>query len=134
MAHVYLIQSGIFVKIGVTTSVARRLAGLETGNPSKLKVLAIYAFENARVVEKALHQKFALSHYRGEWFELGFDTIYEFHRACDALDGKLIEGDPSYYFYGIVQEGIDEKRVEYQVCVADGCVKAVKTFRTYDRR
>ena len=58
MQYLYLIKCQQYYKIGVANDVESRLAQLSTGNPFPLEVEIVYLFDNAEVVERALHQKF----------------------------------------------------------------------------
>jgi hypothetical protein len=68
---VYFIQAGGRggpIKIGRARDVFQRLNQLQTGSPEELEILAVLA--GAAVdLEKHLHQRFANSHLRGEWFK-----------------------------------------------------------------
>lgn len=55
------------VKIGRAVNVAKRLNAIQTGNPEKLMILAS-AIEGDIINEKSLHEKYAGSRIRGEWF------------------------------------------------------------------
>lgn len=87
MQYLYLIQCQQYFKIGVANDVESRLAQLSTGNPYTLKVLAVYGYDNAEFVERAVHQRFALKRTRGEWFELSSDEINIFRNVCESLGG-----------------------------------------------
>lgn len=63
---VYVVGFGPYVKIGITTNVDIRLAGLQTPEPVKLYAL----LEGWAKEEKALHQRFAEYRLQGEWFLL----------------------------------------------------------------
>jgi hypothetical protein len=59
------------VKIGVATSVVRRLERLQSGNHITLSALwQSTALEDAFAVEAALHERFAEYRIRGEWFQI----------------------------------------------------------------
>ncbi len=65
---VYLVKAGKYAKIGKTTlnSLDERISALQTGNPQKLKLLAV--IEGYSEVEEALHAKYSEFKVRGEWF------------------------------------------------------------------
>lgn len=65
---VYFVQSehGGEIKIGRADDVARRLAGLQTGRPDKLVLLA--AAQGTLQQERELHERFAAFRVKGEWF------------------------------------------------------------------
>ena len=58
------------IKVGFTTSsVALRLAQLQTGSDSELRLLGVVVSNESRgLTEGRLHLEFAEWHYRGEWF------------------------------------------------------------------
>lgn len=89
MQYLYLIKCQQFYKIGIANDVQSRLAQLSTGNPHELKVLAFYGYENAELVERVIHQKFANKRVRGEWFELDLSDIANFQNICQMLDGYI---------------------------------------------
>lgn len=95
MQYVYLIQCQKYHKIGIANDVENRLAQLSTGNPYPLTVVYSFGFQNAEVVEKALHQKFEKRWERGEWFSLIPPEIEEFNKICEMLGGISASFDSS---------------------------------------
>jgi hypothetical protein len=87
MQLLYLIECQGYFKIGVAYDVQRRLAELATGNPFELNVRAVYGYNNAQVVEAALHQKFSAGWKRGEWFSMNDQDLQDFHMLCQGLGG-----------------------------------------------
>jgi len=87
MQYLYLIKCQQFYKIGIANDVQSRLAQLSTGNPFELEVLAVYGYDNAEIVERALHQAFANNRKRGEWFELDIPELNNFRKICQLLGG-----------------------------------------------
>lgn len=75
--RVYLIQCGPFVKIGIATEVAARLADLQIGNPVELTLIwhswELTKNEAARV-ERRAHRKLASCRVSGEWFRADAET------------------------------------------------------------
>ena len=64
---VYFIQSADGpIKIGSASDVNARLGSLQTGSPEKLTLLG--AIEGGEARERELHQQFAATRLRGEWF------------------------------------------------------------------
>lgn len=87
---VYFIQSGDFVKIGVSSNVKARLQTLQTAHFCKLKILHVIACSNSGFIEKALHQHFEklVTESRNEWFHFEADLkkfIYALPSRQDAL-------------------------------------------------
>lgn len=91
MQSLYLIKCQQYYKIGVAADVESRLAQLSTGNPFPLEVETVYTFDNAEVVERAIHQKLKSKRVRGEWFELSYDDTVEIHQLCLLLGGSAFE-------------------------------------------
>lgn len=65
-ACVYFAQADDRVKIGWSKQVASRIAQLQTGCPSPLKLLGV--IPGARGLERQLHERFAGLRLTGEWF------------------------------------------------------------------
>lgn len=61
-------RSGV-VKIGTTSSLKKRLNGLQTGSAYELKVL--WSFGGDTALEEHLHRRFANKQMVGEWFDFG---------------------------------------------------------------
>lgn len=93
MQTLYLIRCESFniYKIGVAAYATERLADLQTGNPFRLTIEASFWFENAEIVERSLHQKYAGVRRNGEWFVLSEKQVKEFSRICDSLGGQVIK-------------------------------------------
>ena len=90
--YVYLIQatSGE-CKIGLTRSVSKRLAQLQTANPIALNLLHFFPASDARAVEADLHRRFASNHIRNEWYglskeDIAFVCLLGFHQMPTAPD------------------------------------------------
>lgn len=66
---VYFIADGTgHVKIGISNDVPARMAQLQTGNPTRLRLLAVCP--GGEPLERQLHQQFAHVRAEGEWFQL----------------------------------------------------------------
>lgn len=90
MQYLYLLKSDSYFKIGIAYDVQARIAQLSTGNPHEIELILCFGFDNADIVERAIHQKFAASRKRGEWFGLTGENIAEFEKLCNMLGGELI--------------------------------------------
>jgi hypothetical protein len=64
----YFVSDGFALKIGKAKSVIDRIARLQTGNPNKLRAIAVIGGDH----EKALHRRFRHNSVSGEWFR--FDS------------------------------------------------------------
>lgn len=68
------------VKIGLTSNVASRLAGVQTGQHRRLHTLAAFNTPNreiARQMEASFHLEFSAGRLEGEWFNLDPITVLE---------------------------------------------------------
>jgi hypothetical protein len=65
---IYFVQTSDnqYLKIGKADDVAKRLSGLQTGQPQKLKLLA--TMPGGHEEERAIHQRFSHLRTHGEWF------------------------------------------------------------------
>lgn len=72
VASVYVIgiEGQAVVKIGIAEDPERRLARLQTAHHDRLYLLAVIPTDEARTLEAELHERFASSRRRGEWFEI----------------------------------------------------------------
>ena len=91
MQYLYIIKCNDFYKIGIANDVEARLAQLSTGNPYTLEVVVVYDFENAEVVERAIHQKYKNLRQRGEWFSLSYNDLSDIHKICFMLGASAHE-------------------------------------------
>ena len=82
---IYAIRCGKYIKFGKATDVANRLAGLQTGNPYSLHLLAQADWPDE--AEGLIHAYLKPLHHRGEWFK---DLIQT--RSIIALMGDKVEG------------------------------------------
>lgn len=126
MQYLYLIKCQQYYKIGVASDVESRLAQLSTGNPFPLKVEIVYKFDNADIVERAIHQKLKSKRVRGEWFELSYDDTVELHKLCLMLGGSAFEyngGNPDEEAIEeaeAITESVDGAKWDYAAMFADG--------------
>lgn len=68
---VYAVDCGEYTKIGQSGSPHKRLSGIKSANPLDITFVMISeAGEHAAEIEKALKNKYAPCHHRGEWFAL----------------------------------------------------------------
>ena len=67
------------VKIGITSSLGARLAGIQTGNPKPLAVAHVFSFadrNHAVKIERQFHEDHYESRLSGEWFDITpFDAL-----------------------------------------------------------
>lgn len=67
---VYLMESAGLYKIGYARHPARRLASINCGSASPVKLLWQTETDQFTHLERLLHEKFAAKRQRGEWFAL----------------------------------------------------------------
>lgn len=74
--YVYFVQDGNdgLIKIGQTTSVKKRLAGLRTMSPTRLNHLGTM-LASGRFNEASLHARFKHLRQHGEWFTPGLELL-----------------------------------------------------------
>lgn len=65
--HVYFIQNGDMIKIGISQNVLGRLAALQTANSTTLVLLGTIP-NGGKSLESRLHSHFSHLRRRGEWF------------------------------------------------------------------
>lgn len=66
--YLFRAQNGLY-KIGISSDPAKRLASLAIG-PVAIELVLSHPFENAKTVERDLHNHFSDKRIRGEWFAL----------------------------------------------------------------
>lgn len=89
------------VKIGRATHVERRFNAIQCDNPYPVELLAKMASDDMARDEALLHERFADSHIRGEWFEPHEDLLklarqarnYVRDRAMAILEGRIEEDE-----------------------------------------
>ena len=64
--HLYFVQCGEYVKIGIAADVRKRVRDMEMHNPYEMKIL--HVMPGKRKEEKELHKRFATYRRRNEWF------------------------------------------------------------------
>jgi hypothetical protein len=94
LGSVYVIEDGFGIKVGHTTGpVAKRIAGMQTGNPRPISVIAeIHGASTA--VEAHLHNKLAQWSLTGEWFDRAkLMAMAVGHGGIEAWLRSLLDGD-----------------------------------------
>lgn len=70
--HVYMVQAGKFIKIGWTSDINARVETIQTCNPLRIKVVALFPCKSeyhARAMELQLHRRYRRWRVFGEWFQ-----------------------------------------------------------------
>lgn len=101
MGWVYLIKdtvSGLY-KIGVTKRDPKiRLQKLQTGNPHKLQIIAMYKAIYPYRLENMIHNKYKNSNVLNEWYELNSDIEDKFVEICECINEIIINMKDNYFF------------------------------------
>ena len=92
MKYIYLIQSleDGYYKIGVSKHPTRRLSALQTGNPSKLKLIESYQSEYANKIERTLQRRYSYLKKEGEWFNMSISNEVSFKDECQKIEETVI--------------------------------------------
>ena len=81
--QLYLMRSGNGLhKIGISIDPVVRCKSLQTG-PVTVELLWAHPMENAKQVEKEMHQRFQAKRVNGEWFELGDEDVKYIKELAD---------------------------------------------------
>jgi hypothetical protein len=104
---IYAIESKLgYVKIGVTDNLKRRISGIQSGHPVKLKIITTWDLEDEeleRRVEQRLHRQLARYKTSGEWFKL-------------SLEGRVwVEEIEDWYLRGGCTKKKDFSKPEYSL-------------------
>ena len=101
-----------YFKIGITSSIAKRIGAVQTGCPLKIsRVWAINTLSNgaAQALESSLHERLRAYHSHGEWFEMATENM-EHKRAMNAAFAYAVDccGGPERAKWRAL--GVDELR------------------------
>ena len=91
----------VFVKIGVTRGILGRVAGIQTGNPRRLVLVAAFYEGELGWTERRLHMRFHELREVGEWFRLEGELAAWLAPAI--AESKMRTGpaiSPAVPFYG----------------------------------
>lgn len=128
MQYVYLIKCNSqpeYYKVGIAIDVENRLAQLQTGSPFELTIEECYSFDNAEIVERAIHQAWKKVRVRGEWFDK-IDVHDLFNQICSTLGGQIYApesyeaNDEEVESADEAFTGLDIAKFDYAAMFADG--------------
>lgn len=88
-SYVYLIRCHDHYKLGIAYRLNPRLSVLQCGNPYKLDLVAAVLSEDARGLERELHQQYADNNTLREWFELTDNDIKDITNMMQKLGGTI---------------------------------------------
>jgi hypothetical protein len=94
---VYVVEAGMYVKIGIAENIATRFQVLRTHCPipARLAYTTIsMARPHAKKIEERCHFNFKDSHSHGEWFEVGTDDVINFIKTMEPMRNEVAEVDP----------------------------------------
>ena len=73
----YVVTNGSAFKIGRTSNLTSRIDMIQTGSPTRIRIVAAMKVRHAVNVERHFHEKFAARRLSGEWYSLvDGDLIY----------------------------------------------------------
>lgn len=99
MIYFILDRDAALVKIGHAIDPWRRLSQIQVSNPSKLEIVAVQG--GGPVEEAQLHDRFAASHFRGEWFR--FDPELQAFVAELGEPARPLRANDTTKFWGMQQ-------------------------------
>ena len=79
-----------YYKIGTSKHPHKRIAELQTGNPSSLKLVETYQSEFANQIETILHRRYSHLQKEGEWFEMSIENEILFKKECQIIEENLM--------------------------------------------
>lgn len=93
--YVYFIRDGLgHIKIGIAKNVKRRMRALQTNNPMRLEYyfgLKVESIDDARIIERELHEVFKDDRLCGEWFNEKPVLAFLSNKTLD-LGGYIFNG------------------------------------------
>jgi hypothetical protein len=85
---IYAVKCGKWIKFGKADDVAKRMAGLQCGNPYKLKLLAQADWADEE--EGNIHEFLAPHRHKGEWFKDCIASRKIVDLMKDNVEGKAL--------------------------------------------
>lgn len=68
--YIYIVQSDIYTKIGITNNIANRMCSIQTCNPFVIELVFAVEIEDAFNIEQDIHSSLKEYNVLGEWFKL----------------------------------------------------------------
>lgn len=79
-----------FHKIGIATNPETRMSIMSSGTPHELELITTIETNDAKEVEKTLHQFFSMAHHRGEWYKLTQGDVNSLE-AIDRIETEVFK-------------------------------------------
>lgn len=73
--HIYIVKCKQFYKIGIASNFEARLNSLQCGNPYELEIVMAVRKNNAKKLERELHNGLSIFNHKREWFLLEEDFV-----------------------------------------------------------
>lgn len=85
------------IKIGRTGNIKRRMSNLQTGNPDVLALMGeirTQGIPDDRIVERALHERYAAKHLIREWFSLDAGDVIDALKSHSSMAFITVGSEP----------------------------------------
>lgn len=86
--YIYIVKAGELFKIGFSKTPRKRFRSFRTGSPVPLEIVFTMKTPYYKMVEKVLHDHFALKRVHGEWFALT-DRDIAYVKSLDTVGRSL---------------------------------------------
>jgi len=80
------------IKVGITQDLKKRLSTIQVGNPNEVRLMAWINSkdkETAKELESRIHKYWAGKKFRGEWYELNSEEVYDLIKNNFYYEGYL---------------------------------------------
>jgi len=103
-AQVYVIVAHVFVKVGMSTDINKRIQSMETDCPHPLAVIwssEQMTVKKARNLESIIHDRLYEYHAKGEWFKVSHikavDEAHKAERFMNTVNADQKRYDPNVF-------------------------------------
>ena len=128
--YVYVIQAGVFFKIGRTKNIKSRLSQMKTSNPHELRVVGLKVVDSPDIEEFLLHREYEHHRVRGEWFKFSFKQVLELLSKHDFENLEPINNED-------IDNSLDcvvERYVSHIECLKHGYENRIRIARDEAKR
>ncbi len=126
MTSIYFAQVSNRVKIGRARDVAARLAQLQTGSSSPLRLVAVLD-DVPESLERRLHQFFAADRLHGEWFQVSAPLASLMHHI---RNGARPTSESAISHYASLTRHLHREDAELQKARGEACQSVRKAARS----